>query len=164
MEFRKAEVSDIELIQELALESWQVAYQSILSEEQIHYMLETMYSQSVLKSQLEARNYYYFIVLGESKQPVGFLGFEHHYEPLTTKLHRIYLLPSMQGKGYGSRSLEFLKQRTRNEKDTRIVLNVNKNNGAKEYYEHNGFQIYDQGVFDIGNGFVMDDYLMEFTF
>lgn len=164
MKFKKAEVGDIALIQELARESWQVAYKSILSEEQIHYMLETMYSEAVLKLQLAQKYYRYYIVLEETGLAVGFLGFEHHYGPLTTKLHRIYLLPSIQGKGYGSKAIEFLKQNTRKKGDTRIVLNVNKNNRARKYYEQNGFQIYDQGVFDIGNGFVMDDYLMEFTF
>ncbi|MHA6696205.1 GNAT family N-acetyltransferase [Chryseobacterium sp. A301] len=164
MEFRKANLNDIALIQELAHESWQTAYKSILSEEQIHYMLETMYSESVLTSQLVAKNYCYYLVLRKDKVPVGFLGFEHHYEPLTTKLHRIYLLPSMQGKGYGSRSLEFLKDRTKKHNDSRIVLNVNKNNVAKEYYQRNGFQVYEEGVYDIGSGFVMDDYLMEYTF
>ncbi len=40
-------------------------------------------------------------------------------------------------------------------------LNVNKHNSAKKFYESQGYKVYDEGVFDIENGYVMDDYLME---
>ncbi len=45
--------------------------------------------------------------------------------------------------------------------DLRIILNVNKYNSAQQFYISQGYKVYDDGVFDIGNGFVMDDFLME---
>jgi catechol 2,3-dioxygenase-like lactoylglutathione lyase family enzyme len=44
----------------------------------------------------------------------------------------------------------------------RIILNVNKYNRAKEFYQKLGFSVYSEGIFDIGEGYVMDDYLMEY--
>ena len=45
--------------------------------------------------------------------------------------------------------------------DKRIILNVNKENPARKMYESQGFKVFKEEVFDIGNGYVMDDFLME---
>lgn len=77
-------------------------------------------------------------------------------------MHRIYLLPEAKGKSLGKKAVEFLKEKVALSADHRIILNVNKDNTAKNFYETQGFKVYEEAVFDIGNGFVMDDYLMEF--
>lgn len=161
--FEKASEKDIPLIRDLAEKSWNTAYVDILSREQIDYMLFEMYSAEVIGAQMKNSNYQYYVILME-KKPVGFIGFEFHYEENTTKLHRIYLLAEATGKSLGKKGLEFLKQKVAETSDTRIILNVNKNNNARRFYEFQGFTVYDEGAFDIGNGFVMDDYLMEFKF
>ncbi|MDO5616654.1 MAG: GNAT family N-acetyltransferase [Cruoricaptor ignavus] len=161
MKFTKAETKDISLIQKIAWESWQSAYAELLTQEQIEYMLGTMYSEKEIGEQLQNINYQYFIISLDN-QNLGFIGYEHHYETETTKLHRIYLLPEAKGKGVGKKTLDFLKEKVAKTADRRIILNVNKNNDAKKFYEACGFSVYDEGVFDMGNGFVMDDYLMEF--
>jgi ribosomal protein S18 acetylase RimI-like enzyme len=45
-----------------------------------------------------------------------------------------------------------------------VFLNVNKYNKAKFFYEKLGFVISKEEVIDIGNGYVMDDYVMEYLF
>jgi hypothetical protein len=40
-------------------------------------------------------------------------------------------------------------------------LNVNKYNSAQDFYKKLGFCIDYEEVIDIGNGYVMDDYVME---
>ena len=42
-----------------------------------------------------------------------------------------------------------------------IYLTVNKKNKTKDKYLHWGFKIIDSVVSDIGNNYVMDDYIME---
>ncbi len=157
----KAIEKDIPLIRELAEKSWKSAYAELLSKEQIDYMLAEMYSVEEISAHLQNRNYHYYLILNENIA-VGFIGFEHHYELQTTKLHRIYLVENAKGKGCGKTALNFLKKQTSESGDSRIILNVNKENNAKSIYESQGFSIYSEGLFDIGNGFVMDDYLMEF--
>jgi ribosomal protein S18 acetylase RimI-like enzyme len=92
---------------------------------------------------------------------VGFIGFENNYDEETTKLHRIYLLPETKGKGFGKTTLNYLKNQISEVGNNRIILAVNKQNGAKQFYESQGFSIYEEGVYDVGNGYFMDDYLME---
>ena len=162
MKLIKATQKDIPLIQDLAKRSWENAYAEILSQEQMEFMLDTMYSETEISEHLKNSNYYYFLVFDEnSKVFDGFLGYENHYENQTTKLHRIYLVPKSKGKGLGKKTLEFLNEKVKESGDNRIILNVNKYNSAKSFYESQGYKVYDEGVFDIGNGYVMDDYLME---
>ncbi|WP_226064279.1 GNAT family N-acetyltransferase [Kaistella polysaccharea] len=158
--FKEAKEEDISLIQKLADKSWKSAYQNILSADQITYMVTEMYSHYEISWQILSPNYLYYIILND-EIGAGFMGFELHYEEMTTKLHRIYLLEEFKGKGIGKKALDFLKTQVRENKDHRIILNVNKNNPAKSVYESQGFQVYDEQIFDIGNGFVMDDFLME---
>ncbi|MBE2274294.1 MAG: GNAT family N-acetyltransferase [Flavobacteriales bacterium] len=159
--FKEATKNDIELIRELAKISWNSAYVGIISQEQIDYMLSTMYSVEEISSQMENPSYHYHLIFNE-EIPAGFIGFEHHYEEKTTKLHRVYLLPEMKGKGLGKAAIELLKEKVSATTDNRIILNVNKANHAKNLYQSQGFTVYDELVLDIGDGFVMDDYVMEF--
>lgn len=164
MKFIQATENDIPLIQELARRSWESAYVGIISKEQIKYMLEKMYSADEISGHLKNPEYHYYLILDENNNSFeGFMGYEHQYEKATTKLHRIYLIPESKGKGFGKGALDFLKQKLSASEDNRIILNVNKENNAKNFYESQGFRVYDEVVLDIGDGFVMDDYLMEFS-
>lgn len=161
VQYKKIREEDIPLLQQLAADSWQAAYSDILSQDQIEYMLNTMYSTAEIKIQLQNPNYHYYFICEHEDDCQGFIGFENHYEEKTTKLHRIYLIEKAKRRGLGKQALKFLKEQTKNAGDTRIILNVNKENPAKVFYLLNDFRVFDQGVFDIGNGFVMDDFLME---
>ena len=159
--FKKAKKNDTSLIRELAEKSWNSSYVGIISQEQIDYMLSKMYSVEEITKQLNNPNYHYYLIFNE-EIPAGFIGFEHHYEKETTKLHRVYLLPEMKGKGLGKKAIQLLKGKVSETADKRIILNVNKANDAQNVYKSQGFEVYDEIILDIGEGFVMDDYLMEF--
>lgn len=161
MELKKATSKDISVIQEIAKSSWTTTYSTILSKEQISYMLDLMYCEKELKNHLEEQiNYHYYLLLDENKT-IGFIGFEHNYELSTTKLHRIYLLKEASGKNFGKQALAFIEEQMKKVNNNRLILTVNKKNKAFEFYKKVGFEVYDEAVFDIGNGYVMDDYLME---
>lgn len=160
---RKATELDINLIQDLARRSWEVAYTDILSSEQLEYMLDMMYSEEAIKVHFNNPDYHYYIIL-ENEIALGFVGFEAHAEEKTTKLHRIYLTPEAKGKGAGKFGLNLVKEQAISVGDSRIILTVNKYNSAKDFYEHQGYKVYDEAIFDIGKGYVMDDYLMELIF
>lgn len=163
MKFIKATENDIPLIQDLARRSWEAAYAKILEREQIEYMLKTMYSHEEISNQLQDPDYHYFLIFDELNNSFeGFFGYENSYEEHTTKLHRIYLIPESKGKGIGKMAVNFLKQKVSESGDKRIILNVNKNNTAKIFYESQGFEVYKEVIVDIGSGYIMDDYEMEF--
>ncbi|MFZ4931148.1 GNAT family N-acetyltransferase [Chryseobacterium sp. Mn2064] len=163
MKLVKATEKDIPLIQNLARRSWEKAYAEILSVEQMEYMLSEMYSEKEIMTHFQNPDYHYYLVQDENNNSYeGFMGFELNYEEKTTKLHRIYLVPESKGKGFGKSALQFLDTFVSENGNRRIILNVNKYNAARNFYESQGYKVYDEGVFDIGGGYVMDDYLMEF--
>ena len=161
MKITKATIENIPLIKEIAEKSWRKHYPGIISTEQIEYMLELMYSENELRKHFENPNYHYYL-LSEDENFLGIMGFENHYQKDTTKLHRIYLLEEAKGKGVGKFAINFLKNQAKESGDQIMILNVNKQNPSYYFYVSQGFKVYEEGVFEIGNGYVMDDYLMEY--
>jgi len=74
------------------------------------------------------------------------------------------LLPETQGKGFGKFMINEIVKIAKSNNQKGIYLNVNKYNTAKFFYEKVGFTIVKEEVIDIGNGYVMDDYVMEYLF
>jgi ribosomal protein S18 acetylase RimI-like enzyme len=74
------------------------------------------------------------------------------------------LLPETQGKGFGKFMINEVIKIAKSNNQKGIYLNVNKYNTAKFFYEKLGFVISKEEVIDIGNDYVMDDYVMEYLF
>lgn len=155
---RSATTEDIELIRELTFQVWPQTYANILSKEQIDYMLDMMYSPQSLQQQME--NGAQFIIVYEMEKPVGFASYQE-IKPAMYKLHKLYVLPSQQGKGTGRLLVEYICSVITEKKATALQLQVNRNNNAKTFYEKLGFAVVEEIVLDIGGGFIMDDYIME---
>lgn len=160
MKNSKAQRQDIPEIQDLAKRAWE-SYRGIISDEQIAYMLSKMYGETELNLHFDNTHFHYHF-LSDNEGNAGFIGFQHHYEPGTTKLHRIYLVPEAKGKGLGKIGLDLVKKEAKAAGDLSIILNVNKNNPAKKFYESQGFSVLKEVVLEVGSGYVMDDYVMEF--
>jgi ribosomal protein S18 acetylase RimI-like enzyme len=73
------------------------------------------------------------------------------------------VLPELQGAGLGRYFFEWVKTKAIDNKQKKIFLNVNKNNKARFFYEKLGFSQVKEEVIAIGQGYVMDDYVMEIT-
>lgn len=158
MTLRKAYPADIPLIREMAYKTWPVTYGNILSKEQLDYMLELIYSEQALKEQMEKNHE--FIVVYDGVHPVGFASFSL-IEPQTYKLHKIYVLPSQQGKGTGRFIIDQLVKAMKSKGAASLQLNVNRHNNAKTFYEKLGFAVIREEDIDIGKGYFMNDYVME---
>ena len=158
-EIKTASVSDIPLIQQLNLQVWPQTYSAILSKVQIDYMLEMMYSEPALKKQMTT-DACRFVIIYNDNRPVGFASFGKE-ENTTWKLHKIYVLPDQQGKGTGKFLLNYIIEKIKEEAATTLILQVNRFNKAKEFYERLGFTVIKIADFDIGNGYYMNDYVME---
>lgn len=154
MILRKATLEDIPTIQEIAEEAWRPTYGHILTEEQTLYMIPMMYNTELITSQL-----YNFFILEESDFAIGYCAFEKLSE-IDGKLHKLYLRPSAKQKGAGSFIINQISQQARELGLESIFLNVNKYNSAVAFYLKRGFIQESELVLDIGNGYVMDDYVM----
>lgn len=160
MTVRTAAPEDIPFIQRIAHATWPVAYRAILSAQQLAYMLERMYSASALAAQMTGQGHRFLLALRD-EAPIGFASFgPHHAGERSTRLHKLYVLPTLQGTGAGRALLHAVETEARAAGDARLELNVNRSNPAKVWYERQGFTVVRDEVIDIGGGFVMDDHVM----
>lgn len=155
---RNATFDNIPVIQNIVRETWPPAYTNILGEEQVNYMLQKFYSTSSLTDQFK-NNHYFFLALKENL-PIGFASFSNVYYNIC-KLQKLYVLPLKQKTGAGKALLNKVEKEAKNMRAAKLQLNVNRQNNAKTFYEKNGFAIIEQTDIDIGNGFFMNDYIME---
>jgi diamine N-acetyltransferase len=147
-------------ISELAGVIWRACYPDIITRAQIDYMLARMYALDVLRDEICSQGIRYDILLVDGKT-AGFASYGPATEPGVMKLHKLYLLPEMHGRGLGSLLLKHCEAEARKLGAQRLILSVNKRNArAIAAYQRNGFVTADSVVTDIGGGFVMDDYIM----
>ena len=158
MTIRKAFPADIPLIRDMAYKIWPSTYGSILSQQQIDYMLDLFYSEKALHEQME--QHIEFIIVYDGVHPVGFASFGLS-EPRVYKLHKIYVLPSQQGRGTGRFIIDQLVNAMKTKDATSLQLNVNRQNNAKSFYEKLGFTVIKEEDIDIGKGYFMNDYVSE---
>lgn len=161
VQLRQIAKEELSKVHHIAYQTWPSTFGAILSAEQIAYMLNWMYDLVLLESQVEKGHT--FLIAEEQGAAIGFAGFELIYKESTkAKLHKLYLLPSSHGKGTGKALLQEVARRARAAGQQSLTLNVNKDNQkAIDFYRSQGFvEIYKE-VIDIGNGYVMDDAVME---
>ncbi len=150
---RAATFVDIPQIHVLAHTIWQPTFREILSQEQIAYMLEAMYSPESLTQQMTSGQH--FVMAEWSGEPVGYASYSHKSAD-TTHLHKIYLLPAMQGKGIGKELIATIEARAKEAGATAIELCVNRYNNAKIMYEKVGFVVLREEDFPIGPYWMID--------
>lgn len=161
MNLVKVTISDLPIIIDLTKKIWPVAYGEILSKSQLDYMIDKFYNEAALREQIEGKGHIFYLAQNENGNYVGFFSYEINCEPHKTKIHKIYVLPETQGTGLGRQFFELVKEKVIENNQKSIFLNVNKYNNAIHFYTKLGFIKVKDEVIDIGNGYVMDDYVME---
>jgi ribosomal protein S18 acetylase RimI-like enzyme len=177
MMLRTATLTDRALIRSISERTWPSTYGHIISQEQIDFMLDWMYSDESLEKQMDSGCVFYIASIkkeNEQWEDVGFCSVSPEEEENNStekvegskahKLNKLYVLPSAQGTGAGKallvKAIEFAKAAG----SSSIFLQVNKHNDAYSFYLKQGFIKEAEFKFDIGNGFYMDDYVMRLNF
>ena len=157
-DIRIATTRDINAIQNIAYVTWPIAYKRIITNEQIEFMLEKMYSQEALE------NHFYegtqFLIAEVENEVVGFASFGF-IKDATFKLHKLYVNPEVHKSGTGKALLKETISKVIKLGGKKIELQVNRKNKAVGFYEKMGFEIVREQDFSIGEGFYMNDYVME---
>ena len=153
-----SEIHDIAI---LANEIWHQHFIPIIGEAQVEYMVEKFQSYPAIKSQIENDGYeYYQIFSGHTM--AGYTGI--HQENNALFLSKLYIKKDFRGQHLATKALGFLIQLCKERGLGKIWLTCNKyNSNTLAVYDHLGFVITDEQVADIGNGFVMDDYILTYT-
>jgi len=158
---KQIESKDWQIIQDLAFAIWPKVYKNIVSTEQLYFMLGWKYSQDGLIKSFKDGHLFYLAIDEISQKPLGFCSIEHNCgHQHHTKVHKIYVLPDHHKKGIGYQLLSYVKNEAIMEEADLLFLNVNKDNPAIEFYKRFGLEITSSEVIEIGQRYVMDDYVM----
>ena len=156
MELEK--VNDIKRLADLASEIWHEYWPCLLTDAQIDYMVDKFQSEKAIIEQIQNQNYTYYFLIQDGKI-AGYTGVAPKEDYLF--LSKLYLKKDFRHKGLGEKAFDKIK----NLGFKKIRLTVNKHNtSAYNAYIKYGFIVIDSVVTDIGNNFVMDDFIMEFTY
>lgn len=148
---------DIQLVSKLSDIIWHQHYPSIITVEQIDYMLAKFHSPEALAQQIEKGQAYFLIQLdGEN---IGYTSFTEK-EREDYFLNKFYIDQRQQGKGIGKIVFQLLQVEMKHPQ--RIALQVNRRNiNSVNFYFKVGFTIAEAKDFPIGDGYSMDDFIMK---
>ena len=151
--------TSLQAIAGLAKKIWTEHYLPILGQQQIDYMLERFQSVHAMQCQITEEGYEYYLIRLDG-QNAGYIGVKPDEKGLF--LSKLYVDKAFRRRGIAARVLNVLTGRCLTESRPVIWLTVNKyNEGSIAAYRALGFSIVRDEVTDIGNGYVMDDYIME---
>ncbi len=153
---RKALPADLAIVAAMARPIWQHHYVPIIGQAQVDYMLQLMYSPEKLEQQLHDGHVFYLVE--EEGVVLGYVSVSTK-TPGDYFIHKFYLESPGRGKGTGSRIFELLLHEIGDVKTIRLTVN-RKNYKAINFYFKIGFRIEEVKDFDIGGGFLMEDFVM----
>lgn len=159
------EGADQEKLAEMARTIWNEYWPAIIGQAQVDYMVENFQSLQAIRDDMAEHAYeYWFLEADEDggSRIVGYTG--GHEEPETNRyfISKIYLFAEERGRGFASKTIRFYEDLCRERGLKAMYLTVNKHNelGVRAY-KGKGFETIDAVETDIGNGFIMDDFIME---
>ncbi|MEA5445601.1 GNAT family N-acetyltransferase [Gammaproteobacteria bacterium AB-CW1] len=152
--------TQIAAVARLAREIWVDHYAPIIGRAQVDYMLSNFQSEAAIARQLNEGQEYY--LLRRDGQAAGYLALIAEPAEQRLKISKIYVDGRYRGQGLGRRLLAFTEEVCRERDLDMLWLTVNRDNlDSIRWYESMGFRNTGPVMFDIGGGYVMDDYRME---
>lgn len=160
-EIRKAyKPEDIKDIADLGAIIWAEHYTPIIGSGQVDYMVEKFQSPGAIMLAIENDNYTYYGIYTDDNELAGYCGIRPEKDNIIF-LSKLYIAKEHRGQGLSHLFLERII--SDNPECKSIYLTVNKNNTSSiAVYKRLGFEISRELKSDIGQGFVMDDYIMEY--
>ena len=152
---------EITQLAEIADEIWHEYWPGSLGNEQVDYMVEKFQSVSAITKDIRENAYEYWFLKAEGKI-VGYTGGHEEKESGRYFISKIYLFDTERGRGYASQTIKHYEMICLKRGLSAMYLTVNKYNDlAIRAYDAKGFEVVRSTVTDIGQGFVMDDFVME---
>lgn len=135
-------------------------YTNLIGQEQSEYMADLFLSQTAINQLIKSGAI--FRMIYKDSIPVGFC--EYIKQDNRVFLSKLYVKKEYRKLGFGRLLLNDCIAYARSIDIDAIYLTVNKGNiNSINVYKHIGFKQIDSVVNDIGNGYVMDDYIMELS-
>lgn len=155
-------IDEAAVVEALAREIWTDHYRTMQTAEEIEYMLRQFQTkEAICRYMAEGMRYY---LLLDNKQPVGYFAYETDGKTAGERklfLSKLYLLKSARGQGAARLVLDHILRECQAHRLDTIWLKVNKHNPTVAIYQKLGFACVESVFTDIGNGYLLDDYVME---
>ena len=144
---------------DLADNIWRECYKNILSDEQIEYMVDRYQSDNIVTKKMINEGYEYYLI-NNGSSVIGFVSFLKDKDALL--LSNLYILEEYRNKGYLELVINKISKYCRNSAIKRLVITQNKlNEEGIKIYTNMGFVKTECACQDIGNGYILDNCLLE---
>ena len=151
--------ADVRRLAKVARIVWREANVSFCTPEQVEYMIERYQSFEAISGQL-MHGYRYFLI-EEGDVIMGYFGVQPQGERLF--LSKFYILKEYRGRKLFSLGMQYMIELCKESGLESIYLTVNRNNThAYEVYLAKNFKVIAEEDNPIGEGFEMNDYIMEY--
>lgn len=149
----------------LASAIWNEYWPALIGQAQTDYMVENFQSLNAIKRDMTDNGYEYWFLLDDAGNVIGYTGGHDEDETNRFFISKIYLLKEERGKGYASQVIRFYEDLCADRSFDAMYLTVNKHNDLGiRAYDAKGFKTIEEVETDIGEGFIMDDFIMEKRF
>jgi len=153
---RKATTEETPIITTLAQRIWREHYYPMVGEAQVEYMLDRYYTDASLRTQMEDGQVFWLPEL--NGEVIGYVAISPK-GPGEYFLNKFYIDNQKRGLGFGKVILERVLAQYPDLRELRLTVN-RQNYKTINYYFRVGFTIEACFDFDIGNGYVMNDFKM----
>lgn len=148
----------IDLTSKFASEVFVDYYNDLIGNKQATYMADLFLSNNAIKKLIDDGAVFKLMMLDD--KPIGFT--EYVKEDNRVFLSKLYIHKDYRHLGYGKQLFLDCYKYAKDNNLEAIYLTVNKyNTPSYNIYLHLGFKVIDSVVNDIGNNYVMDDYIMQ---
>ena len=151
----------IEQLVKLAKEIWNEYFPPIIGQAQVDHMLQKFQNEQAIAEQTAGGYEYFFITHDEVN--IGYVGFKRNLLDNVLELSKFYVHADNRNNGVGRQAMTIIKQEASESGLEKIVLKVNRDNSlAINAYLKYGFKKVGESNIDIGDGFIMEDWVLEF--
>ncbi|MBC7412980.1 MAG: GNAT family N-acetyltransferase [Bacteroidia bacterium] len=157
--FTTATLLNVDAIAALASDIWYEHYSSIITQEQIAYMLNLMYAPIKLIEQMQ--DGCVFTLVYNNDELIGYASTQQKNDTQLF-IHKFYIHSKIRGNKVGERLLNAILANYTTINTVQLVVN-RQNFTAVNFYFKQGFTIIDAFDNNIGGGFFMNDFKMQLT-
>jgi ribosomal protein S18 acetylase RimI-like enzyme len=157
IEIQKATLNDLEILQKISIQTFTETFAAVNTPDNLANYINDSFNTEQLTTELSNRNSMFYlaysnaVAVGYLKINFGDAQTETH-DQNALEVHRIYVLQTFHGKNIGQLLLNEAKKLAENNGIASIWLGVwEENYRALQFYAKNGFVVFDQHVFTLGN-------------
>lgn len=158
MEKKKVETqNDIQALYPVVVEIWQEWFTPIIGAKQVDFMLHNYQSEKNIADEIKSGVHYFALI--QENEIIGYTAYEIKNEVIY--ISKLYIKKQFRGQGLMRHIFDWYDSLSK-ALNFRQQLRVNRDNAQSvAIYEHRGFKIVATKDDEIGQGFIMNDYILE---